>query len=65
MTWQSVDEQTVADAFRSKKSLSSQFVHEQQASQKLCLSGCHSTPYRDYKRNIYENTSSVCKTSKC
>ena len=35
------------------------FVHEQQASQKWCLSKSHSTACAEYKKNIYENTSSV------
>ena len=35
------------------------FVHEQQASQKWCLSSSHWTACAGYKKNIYENTSSV------
>ena len=41
------------------------YIHEQQAPLKRCLSSRHSTACGDYKRNIYENTSSVRKTSKC
>ena len=56
---------TVADAFRFKKSSSALLVHEQQAPQNWCLSSSHSTACGDYKRKIYENTSSVCKTGTC
>ena len=59
MTWQTVYEHIVADAFRSKKSSSALLVHEKHAPQKWCLSSHHSTACGDHKRHIYENTSSV------
>ena len=65
VTWQTVHEHIVADMFSSKKSSSALLVYEQQASQKGCPSSGHSTACGDYKINIYENTSSSCKTSKC
>ena len=39
-------------------------VYEQEAIQNECLSSRHSTASGDYKRNIQENTISVCKRSK-
>lgn len=36
-----------------------------QASQKGCLSSCYPIAFGDFKRNIYENKTSVCKASKC
>ena len=39
--------------------------YEQQTPQQWCPSSHHSIACDDYKRNIYENTSSVCKMSKC
>ena len=58
-------EHRVADMFWSKKSSLALLAHEQQQPQKWCLSSRYSTACGDYKRNIYENKSSVCKTSKC
>ena len=43
VTWQTVHEHIVADAFRSKKSSSALLVHEQHASQKRCLLNRQST----------------------
>ena len=43
VSWRTVHEHIVADTFRSKKSSSALFVHEQQASQKRYLSSYHST----------------------
>ena len=41
------------------KSFSVLLIHEQQASQKWCLSSHHSTACGDYKRNIYMRTQAV------
>ena len=51
VTWRTVHEHIVADAFRSKKILSGLLVNEQQASLK-CLSSCHSTACGDCRRKI-------------
>ena len=64
MTWRTVHEHIVADAFHSKKSLLALLVYEQQAPQKLCLSIHHSNVCGEYKINIYDNRNSVCKLSK-
>ena len=62
VTWRTDhDEHIVADAFRSKKSLSALLVHEQQASQKWCLSSRHLTACGDYKIDIYENQAACAK----
>ena len=55
VTWRTVHEHIVADALRSKNSSSALLIHEQQASQKWCLSSRHSTACGDYERTIYEN----------
>ena len=43
VTWRTIYEHIVADAFRSKTRSSALLVHEQQASQKRCLRNRHST----------------------
>ena len=43
VTWWTVHKHIVTDMFCSKKSSSNLLVHEQQASQKWCLSSHHST----------------------
>ena len=58
-------EHIVVHFFCSNKSSSALLAHGQQVPQNLCLSSQHSTASGDCKRKIYENTSSVCKTSKC
>ena len=60
VTWQTVHEHIVADAFCSKSSTSALLVHEQQASQKRCLLNRHSTAC-GYKNGIYMNTNRMCK----
>ena len=52
MTWQTVHEHIVADAFCSKKCSSGLLVHEQEASQKWYLLNHHSTACGE-KNGIY------------
>ena len=47
VTWQTVHDNIVADAFYPKKSLSELLVLDQQALQKWCLSSRHSTACGD------------------
>ena len=46
-------------SFRSNKSLSRVLVHEHRASQKRSVSSHHPTACGDYKRNVFENISSI------
>ena len=55
VTWRTVHEHLVANALRSSNSPSALLIHEQQASQKWCLSSHHSTACGDFERIIHEN----------
>ena len=59
VTWRTVPEHIVADAFRSKKSSSALLVHEQQASQKRCFLNHHSTAYGQKKEYVCEHKQNV------